>query len=88
MRDRGIVQVEEDINFSVGAGFVLPEFGYTGQAMQGVPQGLHDYIKPYENTGLCRVVINKDSLGVWTYQRTPPATGSSHEVPFPTRDDG
>ena len=83
-----MVQVEEDVNFNVSAGFMLPDFGYTGQAMREVPQGLHDYIKPYENTGLCKLVVNKDSSGAWTYQQAPPLTDSSLDDILPTKDEG
>ena len=82
------MQLEEDTNFNVSAGFMLPDFGYTGQAIRGVPQGLQDYIRPYENTGFCKLVVNEESSGAWTYQQAPPLTSSSIEDVLPTKDEG
>ena len=51
VRDKGRVTIEEDTNFNPFAVFVLPEMGYMGQVVQGVPQGLLDYTKPFVNMG-------------------------------------
>ena len=51
VRDKGRVVVDEDTNFVPFAVFVLPEMGYMGQVVQGIPQGLLDYTKPFVNMG-------------------------------------
>ena len=51
VRDGQPVAVEEESSFNPSVGFVLPEVGYMGQVVQGVPQGLLDYTKPFVNMG-------------------------------------
>ena len=54
MRDRGIIPVEEEGNFNVLTSFILPEFGYIGQAVKGIPPGLEDFLRPFISIGLFR----------------------------------
>lgn len=58
------VRLQEDPNLQLP--FLLPEDGYTCEVIQGVPQGLTEFLAPLTNAGLCRLTLQPTSIGLWT----------------------
>ncbi|XP_028968030.1 afadin [Galendromus occidentalis] len=58
------VRLEEDPDLQLP--FLLPEDGYSCEAIRGVPPGLTEFLAPLTNAGLCRLTLQPTSIGLWT----------------------
>ncbi|XP_035207092.1 afadin-like isoform X1 [Stegodyphus dumicola] len=58
------VKLEEDSDLQLP--FLLPEDGYSCDAVRGVPAGLQEFLQPLIQAGLCRLTIQPTSSGYWT----------------------
>ncbi|XP_065650101.1 afadin isoform X2 [Hydra vulgaris] len=63
------VKLEEDIQLQLP--FLLPEEGYSSDIVRGVPPGLQEFLEPLCATGLCELILNQQSMGVWTVYQEP-----------------
>lgn len=45
---------------------LLPDDGYSSEAVRGVPAGLADFLRPLQAAGLCRLAAQPTSSGQWT----------------------
>ncbi|XP_074640030.1 afadin-like [Tubulanus polymorphus] len=70
------IHLEEDPNLHLP--FLLPEDGYSCDIVRDVPNGLPEYVEPLCKTGICRLIINHNSPGMWKVYMGPP-----NEVPPP-----
>ncbi|XP_029161614.1 afadin isoform X9 [Nylanderia fulva] len=50
----------------LGLALLLPEDGYSGEVIRGVPPGLAEFLAPLQRDGLCRMAAQPTSSGYWT----------------------
>ncbi|MFH4978919.1 hypothetical protein AB6A40_005628 [Gnathostoma spinigerum] len=46
--------------------FLLPQDGYAADSLRGIPPSLLEYVKQLETKGLCRMLLQPGSPGIWT----------------------
>jgi hypothetical protein len=64
LRQGSTVQLAEEGNLN--SPFVLPEDGYTCENLRHIPRELLEFIEPMNRLGLCGLLTNSRSLGMWT----------------------
>lgn len=52
--------------------FLLPEDGYSCDIIRGVPNGLPEYLEPYTQAGICRLIPQPNSKELWTVHMIGP----------------
>ncbi|XP_054597763.2 afadin [Nothobranchius furzeri] len=58
------IHLEE--SFFLHLPFLLPEGGYSCNAMRGIPQGFYEFMEPICQKGLCSLAFQPESGGDWT----------------------
>ncbi|CAG5132612.1 unnamed protein product, partial [Candidula unifasciata] len=83
--DEREIRLEEDSDLHLP--FLLPEDGYSCDTIRGIPNGLPEFVKQLENSGLCRFVINSAASGSWTVymgdEHMSDRTGGSPDLALP-----
>ncbi|KAM8834302.1 afadin [Synchiropus picturatus] len=65
------VQLEESLDLHLP--FLLPEEGYSCDAVRGIPAGLREFLWPISQRGLCSLASRPGSAGDWTVFFTDPS---------------
>jgi afadin len=73
------VRLEEDEE--LGLAFMLPEDGYSCDVVRGLPQGLPEFLGMLQRSGLCRMVPQPNSAGIWTIYMHPPPSAARGPPP-------
>ncbi|XP_054265446.1 uncharacterized protein LOC128988204 isoform X2 [Macrosteles quadrilineatus] len=63
------VKLEEDPELALP--FLLPEDGYSCEVVRGIPAGLAEFVGPLQHMGLCRLIVQPSSNGLWTVYMGP-----------------
>lgn len=64
------IRLEEDKDLQLP--FLLPEDGYSCDIIRGVPNGLPEYLDPFTRAGICRLIPQPNSKGLWTVHMVGP----------------
>ncbi|XP_076013546.1 afadin [Genypterus blacodes] len=70
------VELEESLDLHLP--FLLPEGGYSCDAVRGVPPGLREFLEPICRKGLCTYISRPHSEGDWTVFFTCPTSLADH----------
>ena len=68
--DGNEIRLEEDKDLQLP--FLLPEDGYSCDIIRGVPNGLPEYLEPFTRAGICRLIPQPNSKGLWTVHMIGP----------------